>query len=176
MVRWMHFPCRRTLTATRQGGNLNAELGAIEANPLSTIETAPAKKRGLLPVLVVLFLISYGLMTMLIVEQGRTIESQRALIYDLFRDNTELSAIKLKAQQDEQVQSSQSVSKNPSSQNQAVAPSTQAPVHKAPMSQSPSSQAVPPNRAQNEKSNSRIEIPSHPASDINDAGRSLITI
>jgi cytoskeletal protein RodZ len=173
----MHFSVRRTVTAARQGCNLSLEFGTTDTNQLSVGEAAPAKKRGLLPVLVVLFLISYALMTMLIVEQGRTIESQRALIHDLFRNSTELSAARLKAQQDEQLQTSQSISKNPSSQNpSAVAPSTQAPVHKAPTKQSPSTQAVPQGRAQNRNSNSRFTVPTRPASDVNDAGRSLITI
>jgi hypothetical protein len=48
----------------------------------------------MLPVLVVLFLISYSLMTMLIVEQGRTIQSQRSLIQSLFHDSSELSHMK----------------------------------------------------------------------------------
>jgi len=47
-----------------------------------------------LPVLTVLFLIAYGIMTMLIVEQGNTIESQRLLIKQLFHDSAELSAMK----------------------------------------------------------------------------------
>lgn len=56
----------------------------------------PKKRKGMLPVLIVLFLISYGLMSVLVVEQGRTIESQRGLIRDLFNDSTELSALKMK--------------------------------------------------------------------------------
>ena len=156
---------------------MKIEFGTTEANPLISLQAAPAKKRGLLPVLIVLFLISYALMTMLIVEQGRTIESQRALIHDLFRDSEELSAVKMKAQQDEQVQNSQAPGRNPSSQSpSAVAPSTQAPTHKSPAKQSPSSQAVPQNRAQNQKPKSQLQVPARPASDINDAGRSLITI
>jgi hypothetical protein len=56
---------------------------------------APQKpKHTMLPVLVVLFLVSYGLMTMLVVEQGRTIETQRSLIHELFQDSAELSAIR----------------------------------------------------------------------------------
>lgn len=54
------------------------------------------KRNGMLPILVVLFLISYGLMSMLVVEQGRTIESQRGLIRDLFNDSTNLNAMKMK--------------------------------------------------------------------------------
>lgn len=44
--------------------------------------------------LTVLFLVAYGLMTMLIVEQGNTIESQRLLIKQLFSDSAELTALK----------------------------------------------------------------------------------
>jgi hypothetical protein len=54
----------------------------------------PKRKHTLLPTLTVLFLIAYGLMTMLIVEQGNTIESQRLLIKQLFSDSAELSAMK----------------------------------------------------------------------------------
>lgn len=54
----------------------------------------PKKKNTLLPLLTVLFLVAYGMMTMLIVEQGNTIESQRLLIKQLFSDSNELSALK----------------------------------------------------------------------------------
>ncbi len=53
--------------------------------------------RSLLPVLTILFLVSYGLLTMLVVEQGRTIDSQRSLIHLLFSDSVQLSSIKGKA-------------------------------------------------------------------------------
>lgn len=56
--------------------------------------TKTSKKHPFLPLLTVLFLISYGLMTMLIVEQGNTIESQRLLIRQLFSDSAELTAMK----------------------------------------------------------------------------------
>lgn len=55
---------------------------------------SPKRKYTLLPVLVVLFVVAYGMMTMLIVEQGNTIESQRLLIKQLFSDSAELSAMK----------------------------------------------------------------------------------
>jgi hypothetical protein len=55
--------------------------------------------RSLLPVLTILFLVSYGLLTMLVVEQGRTIDSQRNLIHLLFSDSVQLSSIKGKAAQ-----------------------------------------------------------------------------
>lgn len=62
---------------------------------MSENSTTPSKRKyGLLPVLTVLFLLSYGIMTMLIVEQGNTIESQRLLIKQLFSDSAQLSALK----------------------------------------------------------------------------------
>jgi hypothetical protein len=56
-------------------------------------------KHSLLPVLTLLFLISYGILTRLVVEQGRTIESQRNLIGLLFTDSVQLSSLKGKAVQ-----------------------------------------------------------------------------
>ena len=56
--------------------------------------TTKKRKNTLLPVLTVLFLVAYSIMTMLIVEQGNTIESQRLLIKQLFSDSTQLSAMK----------------------------------------------------------------------------------
>ena len=59
-------------------------------------------KHTLLPLLTVLFLISYGLMAMLVVEQGRTIDTQKYLIRELFSDSTQLTALKGRAAQKDQ--------------------------------------------------------------------------
>jgi len=123
-------------------------------------------------------MISYGLMTMLIVEQGQTIESQRALIRELFRDSTELSAVKMKAQQNARAQAQAAVTQNPSSQMPSTqTPSTQAPSTQA-QSKAPSSQAGSQQRAQNQpvKPKPQFQMPSRPASDLQDSRRSLITI
>jgi hypothetical protein len=138
----------------------------MEYKEVSEVAETPRKKLGWLPLLTVLFMISYGLMTMLIVEQGQTIESQRALIRELFRDSTELSATKMKAV--EEHRHPQALAQNPSSQN----PSTQ-----APMRQAPSSQAGPQQRAQNQlKPKADFQMPSKPAADLADHRRALITI
>jgi hypothetical protein len=154
------------------------------AVPNVSVIQAPAalKKRGWLPVLTVLFLISYGLMTMLIVEQGQTIESQRALIRELFRDSTELSAVRMKAQQDR--------SDSLSAKTQAPeiqAPSTQAQSSQTPStqalnSQAPSSQAGPQHGtkhgAQNQSATQKPDfmMPSKPEADLVDDVRTLNTI
>jgi cytoskeletal protein RodZ len=154
-------------------------------NTISISTTEAQKKRGWLPLLTVLFLVSYGIMTMLIVEQGQTIESQRALIRELFRDSTELSASKLKASQDKNVVDAQhaAVTKAPTQAPSATAPaqqypSTQIPSAQVPAPQAPSAQAVPQHHAQMQapKGTRPFQMPSRPASDLADDLRALILI
>ena len=52
----------------------NAAVAATATTTVIPAVPVQRKKHNMLPVLVVLFLISYGLMTMLIIEQGRTID------------------------------------------------------------------------------------------------------
>jgi hypothetical protein len=128
---------------------------------------APKKKRTLLPLLTVLFVFSYGLMTVLIVEQGSVIQSQGNLIKVLLRDSTELWAAKGKAIVDGQAARSQA-------QNHAQNPSTQ-----APSTQAPSNQAVPQQRSQNQAgkvTKPGPQVPPVPASELADQRRSLRTI
>jgi hypothetical protein len=158
-------------------------LFGTDAVPTVSIIKAPAapKKRGWLPLLTVLFLISYSLMTMLIVEQGRTIESQRALIRDLLRDSTELSAVKQqqKAAQDS-AQSPSAMTQAPLTQKPSTQiPSAQYPSAQASTSQAPSSQAGPQQqRAQNQSAKQKpdFKMPSKPEADLVDDVRTLITI
>jgi hypothetical protein len=151
---------------------------------------AARKRRGWLPVLTVLFLISYGLMTMLIVEQGSTIESQRALLRELYRDSEELSALRSKALQEKTVADSQihaaaksktsvtqvpqaPMTQTPSTQIPSTIPSTQAPASAA-----PSSQAAQQRRTKNqtEKQKPQFQMPTKPASDLIDDPRNLNVI
>lgn len=152
------------------------------ASSIEAPAPAAAKKHGWLPLLTVLFLISYGLMTMLIVEQGQTIESQRALIRELFRDSTELSAVKLKAAQEraESLSKTQTpLTQTPSSQTPSSQyPLTQYPSAQAPTRQAPSSQAGPQNRAQSQSAKQKpdFRMPTKPTLDLVDDCRTLITI
>jgi hypothetical protein len=117
----------------------------------------------MLPILTVLFLISYGLMTLLIVEQGDTIQAQRTLIQQLLGDSAELAALKTKTMR----QSAQS----PKAQAEAQS--------KTPV-QTPSTQAAPSEKttARNHGKVQRPlrEKPPVPASDIADARRTLLSI
>ena len=70
--------------------------GAVLWN-LTGDEVIGKPKRTLLPVLIALFVVSYGLLTMLVVEQARTIDSQRSLIGLLFDDSVQLASLRSKA-------------------------------------------------------------------------------
>jgi cytoskeletal protein RodZ len=156
---------------------------AVTATATTTIIPAvpvQRKKHNMLPVLVVLFLISYGLMTMLIIEQGRTIESQRALIHELYHDSAELAAVRSRTLQESAVVDMQHAlttqapsSVTPSSQipstqnssNQTQTPSTQAhvPATHAPSTQIPSTQIpstqIPSTQVQSSKTPSTQVAP-----------------
>jgi len=132
----------------------------------------PKKKRSLLPLLTVLFLMSYGLMTVLIVEQGAAIQAQRNLIKVLMRDSTELWAAKGKAIGDKQMAKMQG-------QNQAQAPSSQTPSTQGSSTEAPSTQAVPQHRSQSRAgkvAKPETQLPPVPASDLVDQRRALRTI
>jgi len=131
-----------------------------------TPNAAPKKKRSLLPLLTVLFLFSYGLMTMLIVEQGSTIQAQSNLIRVLMRDSSELWTAKGKAI------GQQSAAQ---AKTQAQTPSAKAP---AAQGQGPSAQ-VPKYRSQGQAGKTakpQVDVPPVPASDLLDHRRSLNSI
>jgi hypothetical protein len=159
----------------------------------------PKKKLSLLPLLTVLFLFSYGLMTVLIVEQGSVIQTQRNLINVLGRDSTELWSARGKAIGDQQTAQAQSRTQAPSAQEQgpAQSPSSKAPLRQAPSTESPLFQAPStqaplthtpstqaPSQVPQRRSQSRTgkiakpypELPPVPASDLSDRRRALNTI
>ena len=112
----------------------------------------PKPKHTLLPILVVLFIASYGLMTMLIVEQGKTIDTQRFLIGQLFSDSNQLNAIKTSA-----------LRRQIDAQAKAKA-----------QAQTPSSQAAPQDKKGNRRS--APQKPPKDTSDSSDVRRSLVAI
>ena len=130
--------------------------------------------RSLLPVLTILFLVSYGLLTMLVVEQGRTIDSQRNLIRLLFTDSVQLSSIKGKAIQKQQTEA-QAQAQAQAQKKTPPAP----PTPSNPRAQSPSTQQ--PQAGAKNQSTSRVgrPLPPKPPKDTVDQGddrRTLISI
>jgi hypothetical protein len=78
------------------GGNLTVIYSAEYAAPKTK-----SRPVAILPLLVVLFLVSYGILTMLVFEQGQTIESQRTLIREMLKDSSQLAALKGKLARDD---------------------------------------------------------------------------
>jgi hypothetical protein len=111
---------------------------AVVTVPRALPEPKPKRKHSLLPVLIVLFLISYGLMSLLAVEQDRTIASQRWLIRSLLNDSTELSSLKGKIIQKQRAQAETQAKAG--SGSQAQTPSTQIPQTQIPQTQTPQTQ------------------------------------
>ncbi|MGC2185497.1 MAG: hypothetical protein WA637_19680 [Terriglobales bacterium] len=129
---------------------------------------------SLLPALIILFLVSYGLLTMLVVEQGRTIESQRGLIEMLFSDSVELTGMKGKENQRRQSEA------QARAHSQMKPPPAQAAPPRVPQVQSPSSN---PPQAGGAKSQSTSKfarpLPQKPpksTADQDDERRMLISI
>jgi hypothetical protein len=145
----------------------------------------PKKKRTLRPLLTVLFIASYGLMTLLIVEQGSAIQSQRNLIQVLLGDSRQLWALKGKALSDklaaDELAQAQGQTKKFSIQtplSHAQTPSTQSQSTKTPSTQIPSTQAPQrhsPSRA-GKGAKPYTQVPPMPASDLGDQRRELITL
>jgi hypothetical protein len=163
---------------------LTTLFGSTVVTPIAV----PKKKRSLMPLLTVVFLASYGLMTMLIVEQGSAIQAQHNLIQVLLVDSKELWAMKGKAVVDKaaqartQSQAQGSVTQAPMTQSpmtQGQSPSVQAPSTQIPSTQTPSTQAAPQHHLQSRAGKSakpKTQLPPMPASDLSDQRRALITI
>jgi hypothetical protein len=146
--------------------------------------TISKKKYSLLPILTVLFVISYSLMTVLIVEQGSVIQSQGGVIKVLLRDSVEPWGIKGKANADKIAKAQgQNSEQAPSTQVPARSQSSQVPSAKVPSSQSPSTQ-TPSTQGVQQHATSRsgkvakpgTQAPPIPAADLVDHRRALVTI
>jgi hypothetical protein len=159
----------------RPGCHLTTLLGYTAVMPITVPNTVPKKKQTLLPLLTVVFILSYGLMTMLIVEQGSVIQSQRNLIKILSRDSSELWGMRGKALTDQQAArtKTQGHAAAPSVQT----PSTQIPSTQIPSTQIPSTQAAPQQQPQGHLGRSaKPQHPPVPASDLTDQRRVLRSI
>jgi hypothetical protein len=123
----------------RSGSQLLSWTQDTTTVPKALPEPSSKRKHSLLPVLIVLFLVSYGLMAVLTVEQNQTIASQRALITSLFSDSTELTSLKGKIFQNQHPQAQPGTGTGSHGQT----PSGQAPSAQTPMTQAPMTQTAP---------------------------------
>ena len=121
------------------------------------VNAATTRKRKLtaLPLLVVLFVISHFLLTKLVIEQDKTIDSQRSLIHMLFKDNVYLSMLHKHAGTAKKAQAgSQPQAGNPASQNSAAGKPGPAQV---PSTQVPASKVGPTANAKNDRKTRKAE-------------------
>jgi len=118
-------------------------------------------KRSALPLLVGLFLLSWGLMAVLVVEQGRIIDSQRGLIQSLFNDSNELIHLKGKILTKQRAEAQ-----------------AQAPAKGGSQAQTPSTQVSPRGNAKNNQKAGKLQKPPKPPADGDtaDARRTVWTI
>lgn len=119
----------------------------------------------MLPILVVLFVLSYVILAMLVFEQGQTIESQRGLIREMLKDSSQLATIKGKLARDE----SQRTQEKASASASAPAPSE-------PQKDSAPKTSVKDPRHPGKSARTMRQAPGKPASDLEDVRRSTRVI
>jgi hypothetical protein len=126
---------------------------------------------ALMPLLVLLFIVSYGILTALVFEQGRTIESQRGLIREMLKDSTQLATLKGKLARDD---GRRVLEKAPAAADQKNADSGAPAVGtKGPDAKGPGAKGSDKDTKRSGKStHSTKEIPQRPAADLEDVRRS----
>jgi len=144
--------------------------------------------RSLLPVFTVVFVIAWGMLTVLIVLQDRMIDAQRDLIHVLFKDNVHEAALKSVSGQNRKATENKNASKRPDAQfaterdadgqrsiaqslpdKSAQAPLSQVPLREDASSQAPSSQVKPKSGDKSGRSSRKMRSPfSRPPAEITD--------
>lgn len=117
----------------------------------------------MLPFLVVLFVISYSILTLLVIEQGRTIDVQRGLLREMLKDSAQLAVLKGKIAREEATRTSE---KAPA-RNEEKSSVNVAPPNATPKVQDKDKQ--PTKRTMK-------QVPEKPAADLQDVRRSTRVI
>ena len=139
-----------------------AEIGE-KMNHTVSMAVGRKRKRTMLPLLVFLFVISYGLLTTLVVFQDRTIDAQTDLIHLLFKESRRLNVIA--AAQKNQVLAGKQRGSQGNAHTQS--PSSQVPKTQTPSSQVPTSQ----NATQIPSSQEKPQASAKPGRNQHKAGR-----
>jgi len=147
------------------------------------------RSRGVLPVLTVVFIIAWGMLTVLIVLQDRMIDAQRDLIHAMFKDNVHQAALTPVARKNEkravqnkrgsQRSNAQTADEHDADSQSSVAQSlpgksAQAPLSQVPLSEdassrAPSSQVKPKSGDKSGRSSRKMRSPfSRPPAEITD--------
>jgi hypothetical protein len=168
MVSGMHYHSMKPgVYGANLGGNLTViyNYGTESAAPRTT-----KRPVAVLPLLVILFIVSYGILTMLVFEQGQTIESQRSLIHEMLKDSSQLASLKGKLARDDSKRlqgkaSLQADQKNTESGNSAAGA-------KGSDTKGSDKETKRPGKS----AHSMKEVPGKPAADLEDVRRSTRVI
>ena len=147
------------------------------------------KSRSLVPVLTVIFMIAWGMLTLLIVLQDRMIDAQRDLINVMFKDNLRQAELRSVARQsgkaapqnkqgsrhakaeatDGRGSDEQIAAADPVPGKSAQAPIARVPLSEDALSQAPSSQVKPKSGDKSGRSSRKMRSPfSRPPAEITD--------
>ena len=141
---------------------ISGKFGGTVTVIYSAPNEAPRKSRtAFLPLLIVLFIFSYAILTLLVVEQGRTIESQRGLLREMLKDSNQLMALKERMAH----QASEREASKPATRPQQTEPKSGGAVSASPK--------VPAGQASNSTRSTRTtkQVPVRPVEDVQDARR-----
>jgi len=121
----------------------------------------------MLPLLVILFVVSYGILSTLVFEQGRTIESQRSLIREMLKDSTQLATLKGKLARDESKRSHDKASAQAPAERKDADPGNADPGNSAAGAKGADKETKQPGKS----AHSTKEAPGRPAADMEDVRR-----
>ncbi len=123
-------------------------------------------KRAQIALLAVLFTIAYGLLLMMVVNQGKTIQSQRTLIHLLFKDNQHLKVKTAAAQ----TGAGRFYGHDLNKRAQAQAPSSQIPIIQVPPLQVSPDKANPRAGTKSDRKSRKAEkkLPVSPPAELTD--------
>jgi hypothetical protein len=119
---------------------------------------------ALMPLLVLLFVISYSILTALVFEQGRTIESQRGLIREMLKDSTQLAALKGKAARDD--------GRRAQDKDKATAGADHNSGNEAAEAKGPDAKGSDKTKRPGQSTHGTKEVPHQPSGDLEDVRRS----
>jgi hypothetical protein len=120
-----------------------------------------------LPLLVILFVVSYGILSTLVFEQGRTIEAQRSLIREMLKDSTQLATLKGKLARDESKRSHDKASAQAPAERKDADPGNADPGNSAGGTKGADKESKRPGKS----AHSTKEAPGRPAADMEDVRR-----
>ncbi len=159
MVSWVHYSKRSPERIGRSWGPTLTVIYSYSAESIAARKST--RPTAIMPLLVILFIVSYGILTMLVFEQGQTIESQRGLIHEMLKDSTQLAAMKDKLAREDSKQVGEKASVQ-------ADPRARVRVFRQPEQKDRTRQPKLPGKS----ARSMKQVPGKPAADLEDVRRS----